>query len=117
MSDVKVEAGACGFTSMIHVTKIDRKTVEVTINSPCVMIQSFNKALGTLPWMKVFAKIKDSEIFQAAQDNISHTDCPVPVAVLKAIMVEMGAALPKNASIVFQTGPEETEASLLSQDN
>ncbi len=101
MSNVKVCAGACGFTAMVHVTKIDRSTVEITINSPCEMIKAFNKSLGTLQWTKVFAKMKDSVIFQAAQENIAHTDCPVPVAVIKAIMVEMGAAVPKESSIVF----------------
>ncbi len=101
MTKVKVLAGACNFTTMVHATKIDSKMVEITINSPCEMIKAFNQSLGTLQWMKVFAKVKDSVIFQAAQEHISHSDCPVPIALLKAVMVEMGAALPKDSTIIF----------------
>ncbi len=59
MTNVKVCAGACGFTTMVHVMKIDRTIVEITVNSPCEMIKAFIKSMGTLQWMNVFAKVKD----------------------------------------------------------
>ncbi|KLU62198.1 hypothetical protein CEB3_c14170 [Peptococcaceae bacterium CEB3] len=102
MTKVKVLAGACGFTTMIDVIKLDRSKVEISVDSPCEMVQAFSHSLPSpLQWMKVFAKVKDSLVFEATHDNLKHSDCPVPVALIKAVMVEMGAMLPKDATIVF----------------
>lgn len=41
----------------------------------------------------------DSYIYKAASTKLKDSDCPVPCAVIKAIQVELGGAIPKDVSI------------------
>lgn len=103
MTKVKVFAGACGFTSVVKVQALDGRRVEVQIVTACTMARSLNEELGVIEWKKgVFNKFCDSTIYQAAHRKLKHTDCPVPVAVIKAIQAEIGGAVPKDVIIRFE---------------
>lgn len=103
MTKVKVFAGACGFTSVIQVQSGEQNTVKVRIISACTMLRSMNKDIVELDWKKgIFDKITESVIYRSAGEHIIHTDCPVPCAIIKAIQVEIGAAVPKDVEIRIQ---------------
>jgi hypothetical protein len=43
----------------------------------------------------------ESVVYQSAARHIRHTACPIPAAILKAIEVEVGIALPQDVTITF----------------
>ncbi|MBI4321503.1 MAG: hypothetical protein HY675_23670 [Chloroflexi bacterium] len=104
MTRVGANGGACGFDAIIEVVRIDRDTVRVTIDSECEQITAMNPDLTILNWRRgVFCRMCESRVYQSASHHINHTACPIPAAILKAIEVEVGIALPEDVSISFQT--------------
>lgn len=105
MTKVRVNAGACGYTVIVKVQALDRKKIHINIITACRMLQSFNEELGVLDWTKgVFDRFCDSIIYKTAHDKLKHTDCPVPMAIIKAVQVELKGAVPKDVSMKFETG-------------
>jgi hypothetical protein len=98
---VEVDAGCCGFTTTIEILKVDSRMVKAAISSDCEMITAWGKALGPLDWRQCIRGFVDSPVFQYCSKHIGHVACPVPVALLKAIEVEAGLALPANVTIRF----------------
>lgn len=41
----------------------------------------------------------ESPLFKAAKNNLKHSACPVPTALMKAIEVSCGLALPRDVTI------------------
>lgn len=105
MTKVEVSAGDCGHSAVIEVTKIDDRHVRVILHSECEQIMAMNPALVHLQWKgkghEVFGRMVESAVYQSASEQIRHTACPVPVAILKAIEAEVGLALPKDVTIKF----------------
>lgn len=105
MVRVDVSAGACGYTATIVVSQVDDKHVRVVIHSECEQITAMNADLAILQWKgkghEVFRRVTDSAVYQSACRHIRHTDCPIPAAILKAIQVEVGIALPRDVTIKF----------------
>ncbi|MBI4771144.1 MAG: hypothetical protein HY784_12220, partial [Chloroflexi bacterium] len=54
---------------------------------------------------QVFRPMDESAVYQSAARHIRHTACPIPAAILKAIEVEVGIALPRDVHIQFQPAP------------
>ncbi|HET7010951.1 MAG TPA: hypothetical protein VFI11_09270 [Anaerolineales bacterium] len=110
MTVVNVHAGACGHTARITVEPIDDRHVRVRIESECDQITAMNDDLAHLRWKgkghEVFRPMNESAIYRSANLRIRHTACPIPSAILKAIEVEVGAALPKDVTLTF---PAEDE--------
>lgn len=103
MTRVKVEAGACGFTAVVQVEKVDGQTIRVSIHSDCQQLTAMNPDLAEVHWRRgVFCRMTDSLVYHSASRHIHHAACPVPAAILKAIEAEVGLALAKDASIHFE---------------
>ena len=103
MTKVRVSAGACGYTAVIKVQALDRKKVHINIITACRQLQSLNEELGVIDWTKgVFDRFCDSIIYKTAHEKLKHTDCPVPMAIIKAIQVEIKGAVPKDTFIKFE---------------
>ncbi len=102
---VEVFAGICGHSALIEVKKVDETHVQVLVHSECEQITDMNPDLASLQWKGkghgVFRRMIDSAVYQSAARHIRHTACPVPAAILKAIEVETGLALPKDVTIRF----------------
>lgn len=100
MAKVTVYAGVCGFTAVIKAEKVDRKNVLVKIACPCEMIQDLGRDLeGREIGRDAFVRLFDSMVYKLANEHVKHTACPVPAAVLKAIEVELGLALPEDVKM------------------
>jgi len=108
MTSLDVEAGSCGFSAKISVYKVDDRHVRVEIESGCDQLTAMNHDLACLRWKgrghEIFGPMSDSAVYRSASTHIHHTACPIPSAILKAIEVEVGAALPKDATITFVSG-------------
>jgi len=104
---IEVYAGVCGHSAIIDVTKVDDTHVQVVITSACDEITAMNPDLARVQWKgkghEVFKRMTESAVYQSAATHIRHTACPIPTAILKAIEVEVGIALPKDVTITFSS--------------
>lgn len=103
MSRVTVHAGACGYDVAVEVEKVDRHTVRVALRSECKEVMAMQPEMAELNWRRgVFCRIAESRVYACAAQHLHHAACPVPSAILKAIEVEVGIALPKDVTIHFE---------------
>jgi len=99
MTTVTVSPGICGFTSTITATIDDTYNVEIAIDSPCPKIQQLASQIAQISAFDEIRKpIIESAVYQAAAASKCHTACPIPSAVIKAIEVAAGLALPKDVT-------------------
>ncbi len=107
MVQVEVQAGICGHSALITVIRLDSDHVQVVIESACEQITAMNPDLARLQWKgkghQVFKRMNESAIYQSAARHIRHTACAIPSAILKAIEVEVGVALPKDVTVTFRS--------------
>ncbi len=101
MAKVKVDPGQCGMATVIEVTKKDKGTFELKIDSSCEMILKLSKEVPTLTLADAFKKLLENPVYKKGATCIRHVACPVPSAILKALEVEAGLGVPKDVSIVF----------------
>lgn len=100
MAKAKVFAGACGFTTVVKVTKISKMKVKIQVISACQDVRRLNEDLAEVDCSKgVFGSMVDSYIYKVASEKLHNSDCPVPCAIIKTIQVELGGALPKDVTI------------------
>lgn len=100
MAKAKVFAGACGFTTVVKVTKISKMKVKIKIISACQDIRKLNDELAEVDCSKgIFGNMVDSYIYKVASAKLKDSDCPVPCAIIKTIQVELGGAIPKDVVI------------------
>jgi hypothetical protein len=102
MTRIVVEPGICDFTTVVKVTKLSARRVRVVINTDCDMVSEMNSKLKELNWRDALGHQGDSFIHKTSTRHIKHAACPIPVAILKAIEVEVGAAAPKDVVIHFE---------------
>ena len=101
MTNVTVEAGSCGFKVMIKVSKLSARRVNIDIIGDCEMDGSFGENLANLDWHSVLANSGNTLLCKYASRYIKHASCPVPIAVLKAIEIEVGIAVARDVIIHF----------------
>jgi hypothetical protein len=101
MTKVVVEAGSCGFKVIIEVIKVSARGVKVSLASDCEMVNEMNRQLRELDWQNTLRAPQNSPLYNSALEHINHPACPVPLAILKAIEVEVGAAPPKDVTLHF----------------
>lgn len=103
MTRVVVDPGICGMHTTIEVDKVTKRKVNVKVNSHCEIVAKLGESLTEVdPW-DVFKQQVAHEIHESASRCHLHVTCPVPIAVLKAIEVEAGLALPRDVVIRFET--------------
>ena len=107
MTKVVVEAGICGFTTTINVVKLPAGRVSITLASDCEMVSKSGEQLAEIDWRSVMRQRENSLVYKMTFYCIRHVACPVPVAILKAIEVEIGAALPGDVIIRFEATDEK----------
>jgi hypothetical protein len=111
MAKARVQAGACGFTVDVTVTRLDNRRVRVTLDTPCEKVTAMETELQALRCLgrehEVFLPFDRSIIYEAATKHSLHTACPVPAAILKAIEVELGIAVPRDVVIEIMPASDE----------
>lgn len=102
MTVVEVNPGVCGMNTTVGVTRVNRRQFTVDVTTDCEMITRMGDLLGELDLRDTLKPHIHSRIYQcAAQCNI-HIACPIPMAILKAIEVEAGLALPRPVTVHFK---------------
>ncbi|MDO8685467.1 MAG: hypothetical protein Q7J78_02220 [Clostridiales bacterium] len=102
MATVKVNPGVCGLKTTIKVDSEDMQIAKVEISSECSHVMAMGKLLAEIEeldaFSECFVKLGDGEIYKAANKACKHAACPVPSAVVKALEVACGLALPADVS-------------------
>ena len=101
MTRAVVNPGICGMSATIEVGKVGKRRVRVEITSDCEMVTKMGESLVELDWRDALKPPVDSSIYKYASNCHLHASCPVPMAILKAIEVEVGIALPKSVVVTF----------------
>ena len=102
MTLVVVNPGVCGINATIEVTKISKRRLRVEVSTDCEMITKMGELLVEVDLKDILKPQIHSKIYQSASECNVHTSCPVPMAILKAIEVEAGLALPRPILVDFQ---------------
>jgi len=103
MTEVEVFSGICGFKTIIRVEDLGKYKATCIIETGCPNHRKVAKTLETVTinvMDELFRKGK-SQVMQACEGVIPHASCPVPAAILKALEVGVGLALPADATITF----------------
>lgn len=107
MTVVRVTSGICGFSTVVRVSQVDRRTVSVEIDSECKQVAALAKQLKSLDLKDVLRNpINENLVYRKAGECKLHPSCPTPCGVIKASEVELGLALVKEVRIEFLTEPE-----------
>lgn len=100
---VAVDSGICGFHCIVKAWEKEKRKVSIRISdSECKQIQRLSHLVKEMDLKELFAPISRNLVYTSAQTAGCHSSCPVPVAILKAVEVAMGMALPKDAFIRFE---------------
>jgi hypothetical protein len=99
MASAEIDSGICGFCTTVR-TKADGASVNVVVKSSCSHVQALAEQLTIVqPFTEISFRGDGPQTLRLAAKYLVHPACPVPSGIIKAIEVESGLALPKDASI------------------
>jgi hypothetical protein len=99
LSSAEIESGICGFTTRVEARQEGGK-VRLNVESDCDAIQRLAEELTEVePFQEITFRGQGPRTLQAGAKHCYHPACPVPVGIIKAIEVEAGLALPRDATI------------------
>ena len=104
MTILEVNAGVCGFTTVIHAEQTEKYNARCILETGCPNLKKVAVALGEEPldvMHELFAK-GQSKVVATCASTLPHVSCPVPAAILKALEVSVGLALPANPTLEFK---------------
>ena len=103
---VTVDAGICGFTTIIKATSADSMNVDLKVVSPCEIIKELAQKYQEITPVNAYQDIgpqNESRILNVSREVLVQKGaceaCVVPAAVCKAMYVASGLALPKDVVI------------------
>ena len=102
MTKAEVDPGVCGFRAVVEVTKLSARRVRVIVTTDCETVRGMNQDMENLDLRSVLRPPGDSIVYKIAAQHISHAACPLPMAILKAIEVELDIALPRDVTLHFE---------------
>ncbi len=101
MTKVTVNAGICGFTTIIKAKlEDDGQTVSINLTTNCPNISKGTDELKQVDsYHELFSKLHETQIYKTLSPHLPHSACPVYSGALKAVEVAAGMALPKDSTI------------------
>ncbi len=101
MTRVIVQSGICGFSVTVTAEMGMDKKVRISLETECEMVMKMNEDLTALDLRAAFTGHLNNPVYKSAAQRLKHVACPVPSGILKALEVELGLCLPKDAGILF----------------
>lgn len=99
MAKAVIDPGICGFIAEVVATT-EGDICSLDISCDCEPIQEMAKELTQVdPMVEIGFHGEGSLTLRMFAKHCPHPSCPVPAGILKAVEVEAGLALPKDASI------------------
>lgn len=100
MASAEIESGICGFCTTVKTTSEGARRVRVEFETECGYVEKLAEALQEVdPFQEISYRGEGPVTLRLAAEHLVHPACPVPSGIIKAIEVEAGLALPKDASI------------------
>lgn len=100
MTKVEVEPGNCGMKALITADSEDGQTVQLSVDTSCPHVRAAVEGLGEVDGLiEATRPPGESAVYTALAERCTHSACPVPMAVLKAVEVESGMALPQDVTV------------------
>ncbi len=101
MTTVVVNAGACGYSVTITVEKKADGKTSVILDTDCEMVRKMNEDISVLERFAPLTGFMNNPVYRSASKHLKHIACLVPSGILKALEVEAGLNIAKDASIIF----------------
>ena len=102
MTVVKVAPGVCQFETRIVSEADDAFNVTLEISSDCANVRRLADQLKQVSALsELRLPMPETAVYQAAAACKLHVACPVPSAILKAIEVATGMALPADVHMTI----------------
>jgi hypothetical protein len=99
MATAEIDSGICGFCTTVKTTS-DGRRVRVEFETECGYVEQLAEALTEVdPYKEISYRGEGPVTLKLAAEHLVHPACPVPSGIIKAIEVEAGLALPKDATI------------------
>ena len=99
MATAEISSGICGFSATVR-TQMEGTKVKLSIESECQAIQDLAAELPEVdPFQEITFRGSGPRSLETGAKHCYHTACPVPVGIIKAVEIEAGLALPKDAVI------------------
>ena len=103
MTKTVIDAGVCGFKTIIKAESSDGQNVNLEIESGCQDIMKMSESLNQVDaYGAAFGKMTDSPVYKLAAEYCSHAACPVPMGIIKTLEAACSLALPKNVSVTIE---------------
>ena len=97
---VNVNAGVCGFKTVIKATRESTRNASLEIKTTCPNLKPLESELTTADaYKECFAKVGKAGVYDIASKYCRHSACVVPAAILKGIEAACGLALPRDVTI------------------
>ena len=104
MTKVIVQSGACGFIVTIKAEKISGGKIKIRIDTDCEMVKKMLEEIAVLDRFAALTAFQNNPVYRSAGKHLKHVACTVPSGIIKAIEVEVGMNVPKDATIEFVKG-------------
>ncbi len=101
MTKVIINSGACGHTVTVRAEKTKDGKIAVSLETDCDMVQKMFEDIAVLDRFAALAALQNNPVYRSAAKHIKHAACVVPSGILKAVEVEAGLNVPKEAGIRF----------------
>ncbi len=101
MTKLIVRSGACGYPVTVKVEKGKDGKFFLSLDTECEMVKKMLEDIASLDRFAPLAGFLNNPVYQSAAKHIKHAACIVPSGILKALEVEAGMNVPKNAGITF----------------
>jgi hypothetical protein len=100
MAIVEVMPGVCGFQTRIVAQADEMYNVTLEITSDCAQIRQIAAQLQEIsPFKELRLPLTETTPYRLAASCKAHAACPVPSAIIKAVEVAAGMALPVDVHI------------------
>jgi len=101
LARVEVHAGICAMRTQIVATALnDGQTISLKVESDCEHVRKLIEELGEVnAYQEISYRRMGPRTLHLAPQCLPHPACPVPAAIIKAIEVAAGLALPKDVTI------------------
>ncbi|MGD9118113.1 MAG: hypothetical protein PVJ08_05190 [Dehalococcoidia bacterium] len=103
MTRAVVNPGVCGMTVTVEVTKASQRRAKIDITTDCEKVNGMAEALSEVSLLDALKRPIDSEVYRTASEYGLCVSCPVAMAILKAIEIENGLALPRPVTVKLET--------------
>ncbi len=101
MTTVIVNSGACGYSVTIKAKKGKDGKISISLTTDCEMVTKMLEDIAVLDRFAALTGFQNNPVYRSAAKHLKHAACVVPSAVLKAVEVEAGLNVSKDAVIRF----------------